>query len=360
MNAIPEVIEAHTRAVDAFTQWMLEISNSASMAMMISVAHRTGLFDTMAKMPPSNSSKIATAAGLRERYVRECLGALTAGGIVRYDASNGTYMLPPEHAARLTRDAYPTNMASMMQWVSVLGAVEDEIIRCFREGGGVPYERFHRFHEAMAEESDQTTIGGMMEHILPAIPGLKERLVRGIDVVDIGCGAGKAMLFLAERFPRSRFRGFDFSAEAIGMATKMASERRLKNVHFEQRDVTNMPERQEFDLITAFDAIHDQAHPAMVLRNIQQALRNDGTFLMQDIRASSHLEKNIGQPLAPFLYTISTMHCMTVSLACGGCGLGTCWGEELARDMLRDAGFSRVEVKQLEHDILNNYYICMK
>jgi 2-polyprenyl-3-methyl-5-hydroxy-6-metoxy-1,4-benzoquinol methylase len=360
MNAMPEMMEAHQKAVDAFSGKMLEIANGAATAMMISVAHRTGLFDAMAKLPPSNSSKIAAAAGLRERYVRECLGALTTAGIVIYDPGAGTYSLPRAHAERLTRAAYPTNMASMMQWVSVLGGVEDDIVRCFRDGGGVPYDRFNRFHEAMAEESNQTTIGGMADHILPAIAGMEEKLIRGISVMDVGCGAGRAMLFLAERYPRSRFCGYDFSAEAVAMATREARERGLRNVRFEVRDAAKINDPQQFDLITAFDAIHDQAHPAQVLRNINAALKDCGTFLMQDIRASSHLEKNVGQPMAPFLYTISTMHCMTVSLACGGCGLGTCWGEELAVDMLKQAGFGKVEVKQLEHDILNNYYICKK
>ena len=79
-----------------------------------------------------------------------------------------------------------------------------------------------------------------------------------------------------------------------------------------------------------------------------------------DIAGSSHLHKNMEHPLGPFLYTISTMHCMTVSLAQDGAGLGTMWGEELAVQMLKEAGFSRVTVKRLPHDIINNYYISPK
>ena len=91
---------------------------------------------------------------------------------------------------------------------------------------------------------------------------------------------------------------------------------------------------------------------------IRQALKPTGTYLMQDICASSHLEKNMAHPIAPFLYTISTMHCMTVSLAADGAGLGTCWGEETALAMLDTAGFPTVEVKRLPHDIQNNFYIA--
>jgi 2-polyprenyl-3-methyl-5-hydroxy-6-metoxy-1,4-benzoquinol methylase len=124
--------------------------------------------------------------------------------------------------------------------------------------------------------------------------------------------------------------------------------------------VSRLGEAEKFDLITAFDAIHDQAKPDLVLREIVAALRPGGTFLMQDILASSHLEKNLENPLAPFLYTISTMHCMSVSLAQGGAGLGTCWGRELAEKMLRDAGLHEIRVEKLPHDDMNYYYISRK
>jgi spermidine synthase len=97
-----------------------------------------------------------------------------------------------------------------------------------------------------------------------------------------------------------------------------------------------------------------------VLKGIADALKEDGVYLMQDIAGSSHVHNNLDHPIAPFLYTVSTMHCMTVSLAQGGEGLGTMWGEEKAREMLKDAGFKKVEVKQLPHDIFNNYFIITK
>jgi SAM-dependent methyltransferase len=110
-------------------------------------------------------------------------------------------------------------------------------------------------------------------------------------------------------------------------------------------------------MITAFDAIHDQAHPEKVLENIRRSLKPGGVFLMQDIAGSSYLEKNMDHPMAPFMYTISCLHCMTVSLAHGGMGLGAMWGKEKAIQMLNEAGFSNVEVKQLPHDPLNYFYV---
>jgi 2-polyprenyl-3-methyl-5-hydroxy-6-metoxy-1,4-benzoquinol methylase len=179
-------------------------------------------------------------------------------------------------------------------------------------------------------------------------------------VADIGCGSGHAINLMARAFPASRFAGYDIAEEGIRAAHAEAEAMGLRNARFEVRDVTALDLHGRFDLITAFDAIHDQAHPAQVLAGIAGALRPGGIFLMVDIRASSNLEENLDLPMAPFLYTASTMHCMTVSLALAGDGLGTMWGEQTARRMLADAGFTSVRVEQVEGDAFNAYYIATK
>ncbi len=343
---------------EAFGARVVETLNGGALALMMSLGHRAGLFETLAALPPATSEEIALAAGLHERYVREWLGAMVTGRVVTYDPAAKTYFLPAEHAASLTSTPDGVNLAIPMQFLPVLAGVESDVLHCFRHGGGVPYEKFERFHETMQEESSQSVVAGLDAHVLPLVPGLVERLERGLDVLDVGCGLGRAMLALAARFPRSRFAGYDLSPEAVAAANAEARRRGLPNVRFEAKDVTRLGELRRYGLITAFDAIHDQAAPAAVLFEIQAALRTDGVFLMQDIAASSHLERNLEHPVAPFLYTISCLHCMTVSLAQGGAGLGTVWGEELAVDMLKAAGFRSVEVNKLPHDIQNNWYVA--
>jgi 2-polyprenyl-3-methyl-5-hydroxy-6-metoxy-1,4-benzoquinol methylase len=343
---------------EAFAQKMLDVLNHAALALMTSVGHRTGLFDVMARMPASSSQQIADEAGQSERYVREWLGAMVTAGVVEHDPEARTYHLPPEHAAALTRAASPPNLAASAQWVAVLGSAEDVVVEAFRHGRGVPYSAYRRFHEVMAEESNQTVVAALTDHILPLVPGLVDRLEHGIDVLDVGCGSGRAMSFLAGRFPRSRFLGYDLSEEGIAAARAEACRRALSNLRFEVMNAAEMREGRRFDLVTAFDAIHDQARPAEVLRNIAAALRPDGTFLMQDISGSSHVHQDIGHPLGTFLYTVSCMHCMSVSLAAGGPGLGAMWGKEKALEMLGEAGFRRVHVASLPHDAVNYYYIA--
>jgi 2-polyprenyl-3-methyl-5-hydroxy-6-metoxy-1,4-benzoquinol methylase len=345
---------------EAFAERMVGVLNEGAIALMTSIGHRTGLFDVMAGLPPSTSEQIASAANLNERYVREWLAAMVVGKIVEHNPEDGTYYLPQEHAAFLTRAASPDNIAVTAQFIPLMGSVEDEVVESFKNGGGVPYSAFPHFHEVMAEDSGQTVVAALRDHILPLVPGLIQRLEAGIDVLDVGCGSGRALNLMARMFPNSRFIGYDFSEEAITRARAEAQEHGTTNVRFEVEDMAKLDEKKRYDLITTFDAIHDQARPAAVLKGIADALKDDGVYLMQDIAGSSHVHNNLDHPIGPFLYTVSTMHCMTVSLAQGGEGLGTMWGEEKAKEMLKDAGFKKVEVKQLPHDIFNNYFVITK
>jgi SAM-dependent methyltransferase len=343
--------------VQAFAGQMMTLLNHGMLGIMISIGHRTGLFDRMATLGASTVAEIAQATDLNERYVREWLASLTAGRIVDYDGRRGTYRLPQEHAACLTRAAGPNNFAVFMQGIAEYGAVESDVIECFRKGGGVPYERYGRFHDLAAELSGVAHDAGLVDRILPMV-GIVDRLADGIDVLDVGCGKGHAVNLMAKAFPASRFRGVDFCEGAVAGARQEAASLGLTNVRFDRSDAAQLVERDAFDLVTAFDTIHDQADPAAVLSCIRAALRQGGTFLCVDIAASSTLADNLEHPIGAALYAVSTLHCMTVSLAQGGAGLGTMWGRELALKMLGEAGFHDVAVTRIEGDLMNNYYVA--
>lgn len=355
-----EAVELDKSKAMHFADELFRIINGGTLSLMISIGHRTGLFDSMSTMKPSGHEEIARSTGLNQRYVKEWLGAMVTGGIVEYEELTNTYHLPAEHAVSLTRAAGADNVGIFSQYISVLGGVEDDIIRCFYEGGGVPYEKFNRFHEVMAEDSGQSVLSSLFDSILPLIPGLTGKLEQGISVLDIGCGSGKALNMLAEAFPGSSFTGIDLCEEPIIKARNEADKKGNMNTWFEIMDLTQFRPDIKYDLITAFDVIHDQAHPDKVLKIVFNALKDDGFFLMQDIDGSSNLSENKKNPLATMLYAISTMHCMTVSLSQGGMGLGTMWGVDTAEKMLREAGFTRVDIHRLEHDVQNAYFIVRK
>jgi SAM-dependent methyltransferase len=354
------VQEIDTQRAEQFAERVLGIVNDGMLALMLSVGHRTGLFDCIAGLPPSTSEAIAKAAKLNERYVREWLGAMVTGHIIEYQPDGNTYVLPPEHAGALTRAAGVDNLAFQAEYVPLLAEVEKEVVDCFHRGGGVPYSAFGDFQRLMAEDSGRVLDAALFDSILPLVDGLVQKLESGIDVADLGCGSGHAINLMAERFPRSRFSGYDFSEEGIAAARAESAARHLTNTEFLVQDAAQLGGPARFDFITTFDSIHDQAHPGRVLRAIAEMLRPGGTYLCVDIAASSRLEENLEHPLGPLLYTVSCMHCMTVSLAYGGEGLGTVWGEQKALEMLRSAGFTQASVKRVEGDIVNNYYIATR
>lgn len=346
--------------IEAAGERILAILNDAMLALMVSVGHRTGLFDHLARSESATTGDIARTAALEKRYVREWLSAMVVGGLVDHNPDSDKFRLRPAMAGWLTRASGPDNLASLAQFVALLGGVEDELVDCFREGGGVPYSSYPKFHEIMAEDSAQIHDALLIDAIIPLGEGLVEALEDGIDVLDVGCGQGHSVNLLARAFPRSRFTGIDIAEEALEVARAEAEAWGLRNAQFELMDAATSGGPEGYDLVTAFDAIHDQARPDLVLRVIHQSLRPGGIFLCGDIAASSYLDDNRDHPLGTFLYTISAMHCMTVSLAQGGMGLGTMWGEQRAVEIMEEAGFDPVSVHHIEDDIASAYYISRK
>jgi SAM-dependent methyltransferase len=212
----------------------------------------------------------------------------------------------------------------------------------------------------MAEDSDQTVVAPLFDVLLPLIEGATERLQAGIEVLDAGCGRGRALLAMAERFPASRFTGYDLCRDAIDHAIKEARNRGLCNVRFEARDLTGYAEPERFDLVMSFDAVHDQKDPQGLLRGLYRSLKPGGVHLMQDIGGSAHLENNLDFPMASLLYTASCLHCTPVSIGQGGDGLGTMWGWETAQRMLGNAGFESVEKHVLPHDPMNVWFVSRR
>lgn len=344
-------------AAEAFAGRMAEALDHAAVMAMTAIGHRLGLFDTLAGLPPATSEQIAQKAGLAERYIREWLAVMTVGRIVDYDPAARTYRLPLEHAACLTRGAPLGNLAVYSQLTMLIGAVQDNVLKCFETGKGTSYSDYPCFHEIMAEDSGQTVTANLFEVVLPAIDGLEERLAAGIDVLDAGCARGGALLALAQRFPASRFVGYDLCDDAIAYAREAAREAGVDNLHYETRDLTGYREPGRWDLIFSFDAVHDQKDPQGLIEGLAASLKPGGIYVMQDIGGSAHLEQNMDFPMAAMLYAISCAHCTPISIGQGGQGLGTMWGWETAEAMLRAAGFQQIGQHRFEQDPTNVWFV---
>jgi hypothetical protein len=330
----------------AFAEHLITTLTGGALTMLVSVGHRTGLFEAAAQ-GPATSTGLAGRAGLQERYVREWLGAMVTGGFFSYDPATGEYTLPPEHAAFLAGDM-ASNVAPVASMLRAFAGALPELEGCFAAGGGVAHAAFAPHFEAAGTAQGDTWRRIYDEHLvdgfLGAVPGLRARLVAGARVLDLGCGSGHAVTVAAQAFPASRFLGVDIDDRLVATAQAERVRLGLGNAAFAVSDAARLPPHPQFDVIMAFDAVHDQHSPGEVLRRVRGALAPGGVFVMVDAKFSSHLENNIGNPLAPLCYAISTMYCTPVSLTGAGAGLGAMWGTEVACRMLADAGFGQVEV----------------
>jgi len=268
--------------------------------------------------------------------------------------------LPPAHAALLSGNR-AANIAPLASTLRALGGALPELERCLREGGGLPQSVFApHFGEAGADTGDawrRIYDEQLVDGFVDAVPGLTARLAAGARVLDLGCGAGHAVTVLARAFPASRFVGVDIDPEAIGLAEAERAGLGLGNAAFEVGDAAGFTPQSPFDVVLAFDSVHDQHSPDQVLHKVRAALSPGGVFVMVDAKFSSHLENNVGNPFAPLCYAISLLYCTPVSLAEGGAGLGAMWGTELACEMLADAGFTNVEVLDSPRP-QNCLYVC--
>ena len=343
---------------EAFTAQLLSIYSGSMLNYMIDIGHRTGLLAAAAR-GRATSDELANRAGLHERYVREWLGAMVTGGIVDYEPATDTYFLPPEHAACLTEGAM--NLAPMAAMQTHLAKHVHQVARAFREGGGVPYAAYRpEFTDVMDAIGRGAYDALLVDAYLPLVPGLREQLETGARVADVACGTGHALVLLARAFPRSTFVGYDLDEGAIARARAEASGAGLGNARFEVCDAARLETTQPFDIVFVFDAIHDQVDPAGVLDRIHDALGDSGLLVMKEPHAADTLEQNLANPMAPILYSVSTLHCLTVSLAHGGAGIGTMFGEGLARRMLNDAGFIDIHVHPAPGDPGDAVYVSRK
>ena len=289
---VPPLDEAR---IERFAGRLLGTYTEGLVALMIDLADRTWLFGALSA-GPCTSQELAARAGLQERYVRECLGALVTTRVVGFDPAARGCLLPAEPTVCLTGDGSP-NLAPMARVGTVLAGHVGAVARAFREGGGVPYEAFRpEFTDMMDGVSrglmDSQLVGG----ILPLAGDLVDRLTAGIRVADLGCGTGHAVTVTARAFPRSRFVGCDLATDAIDAARAEAAALGLTNAAFETLDVAALPAAPPFDAICAFDAIHDQADPGGVLARAHAALGPGGTLLMMDVKAASDLADNLDDP----------------------------------------------------------------
>lgn len=326
--------------------------------LLAAIGDKYGLFKDLASNGPATSEELAARTGIDERYAREWLGAMTSAGYLAYEPASGTFALPPEHAPVLADESGPAFFGGVHYELLGLTDVVPRVVEAFREGGGAHHSTYRpEWWEGMERFTAAWFENLLLQQWIPAVPEVERKLREGADVADVGSGAGRALIKLAEAFPASRYVGYDISPAQVERAEANARAAAVGDrVRFEVRDAARgLP--GTYDIVTTFDVVHDAGDPLALLRAIRDSLDADGVYLCLDWNTSDRLEENAG-PMGTLLHGFSVFYCLTTSLAEHGTGLGTLGlTETKLRDLATEAGFSAVSRLELENPFNNLYEV---
>ncbi len=326
---------------------------------MVYLGDRLGLYRALEQLGSASSEELARHTGLHERWLREWLQQQGAAGLLEY-RGDGRFAISPEAVAVLADESHPAFGAGFFAQLPSLLGLAGPIAESFRTGLGHPYDAMGPEGAAGVERGLAPWFRALLvPFVLPRVPGIVEALREGTEVLDVGCGAGVALLEMAKAFPHSRFHGYDISGHALERAERNRAAAGVVNAVFHDARRESLPDDARFRFVATFDCLHDMAHPESAIRGIRRAIRPDGTWLIADIKAYPTYEENVARnPMAAMMYGTSILTCMSSALSePGGLGLGTLgFHESLARRMTAEAGFTSFEPLDLGHPV-NAFYV---
>ncbi|MBY3187142.1 class I SAM-dependent methyltransferase [Rhizobium laguerreae] len=319
---------------------MVNELGAAQNSALVIIGEELGLYRKMAERGAISSIELAEATDTKERYVREWLAAQAASGFVDYDAATGRFTLSPEQAAVFAVEDSPVNMIGGFVALDAIYADRAKLTHAFRHGGGVSWtDRCNCMFCGTDRFFRPGYKANLVESWLPSMEGVVEKLERGAQVADIGCGFGSSTLLMARAFPKSQFTGLDFHAHSIEHASRHAKG--MSNVRFETARAQDF-EGAGFDLVTIFDALHDMGDPVGAVRHIARALKPEGTLMLVEPMAGDSLAENLN-PVGRVFYAASANTCVPASLGQEvGAALGAQAGQANLTEVLKAGGFSKV------------------
>jgi 2-polyprenyl-3-methyl-5-hydroxy-6-metoxy-1,4-benzoquinol methylase len=332
--------------------------NGAVTSALVYLGDELGLYRALAEGGPATSAELAERTGLDERWVREWL--YNQGAARLLEALPGErFALTPEARVVLAEEAHPAFGAGMFSQLPKTLAAVEQLRESFRTGVGLPYDAFGPEGARGVERGFAPWVRSfLVPAVIGRVPGLAERLEAGARVADVGCGAGVALLVLAQAFPKAELHGYELSRFALARAEENRAAAGVTNLHFHHVESEPLPEDARFDLMLSFDCLHDMTDPGGMARSIRRAIRPDGVWLIADIKAYPSYAENVAEnPMASLMYGFSVLTCMSSALSePGGAGLGTLGlPESEAKALTARAGFAHFDRLGVDHPI-NAFY----
>jgi SAM-dependent methyltransferase len=354
----------HAEQADALANRLMQSELGFLDVVTMYLGDRLGLYQALAEASSLTATALAGRTGMDERYVREWLEQQAVSGILEVDDADGKtaerrYALPAGHAeVLLDRDSVKFGAPVLRQ---LMGSIEplSELMQAFRTGEGVPYPHYGAdIREGISHGNRTMFLNFLGSEWLPAIPDVHARLQSepAARVADVGCGSGWSCIAMARTYPMVHVDGFDEDEASIALARQNAELEGLTDrLTFRVHDAARAASPQSYDLVTAFECIHDMAHPVQALREMRRLAGNDGAVIVVDERAAEEFSAP-GDDVERCLYGFSVLHCLPVGrVGMESAATGTVMRPDTLRGYAAEAGFTDLEVLPIENDFWRFY-----
>jgi ubiquinone/menaquinone biosynthesis C-methylase UbiE len=357
MIDIKEVNTMDMQKIEALTDRILNDINAAMSCLNLYIGHRLDLFRTLVEYSPVSSTELAVKTGYNERYVREWLECMAVNGYIEHDDEANRFSISPEYGTVLSDQDNSSYMASFLCWIPSLAGVIEPLMEAFRSGGGVPYEDYGADTlEAVGMGNRPMFVNDYVDIWIPALPEIKTILEDGGRVAEIGCGVGWSSISLAKGFPNVKIDAFDMDRASIEQARANAEKAGVSDsITFHLAAAESIEHDTPYDLVTAFECIHDMAYPVKALNKMKNMLAPNGIVLISDEAAGENLKEN-SNFLGRFLYNFSVLHCLPQAMVFpDSAGTGTAMSVSTLRKYAIAAGFTKIDILPIDNPFWRFY-----
>jgi 2-polyprenyl-3-methyl-5-hydroxy-6-metoxy-1,4-benzoquinol methylase len=360
-----------TKRRDALVERLFESAIGMLDVMSVYVGDRLGLYQVLAERSSLTARQLAAATGTNERYIREWLEQQAATGILEAEEASATckpgsadarrFSLPAGHTEVLTDRDSLNCLAGLLRLVVGVSKPLPALLDAYKTGAGVPYPDFGvDTREGIAEMNRPMFLNLLGQAWLPAIPEIHARLQADppARVLDAGCGTGWSSIAIARAYPNAIVHGFDADEASIVTARANAVAAGLADrVTFAVLDASRPGIAGRYDLVTAFETIHDMGRPVAALAEMRERLTDRGVMLVADERVGETFVAP-GDAIERLNYGFSALHCLPATIAeSDEAATGTVMRPSTLRRYAREAGFSALEIAPVEHDFWRFYLL---
>nr|WP_235900669.1 class I SAM-dependent methyltransferase [Lolliginicoccus suaedae] len=332
----------------------------------IYLGDKLGYYRALDKEGPLAAPGLARITGTHPRYAREWLEHQAVNGYLivddpRAEPDERQYTLPDGAAAVLARDTELTYMAPFASLAAATASHLDALVHAYRTGGGVSWKQLGGdAREGQGAANKPLYLGPLIDEYLPSLGEIHEKLTAGGTVADVGCGIGWSSIAMATRYPASHIDGYDIDDASIEQARRNAQAHGSPpNLAFHPGDAAGAGQEGRYDLVCAFECIHDMPDPVSVLATMRRMARPDGTVMIMDEKVAEAFTAP-GDDTERLMYGFSILCCLPDGMSHQpSVGTGTVMRPSTLEAYARSAGFDGLEILPIDNDFFRFYRLIL-